>query len=89
MHESALVRKLIAQVERVRTEHAGAVITSVTVEIGALTGMSQAHLRETFEALKSGTALEQSHLYVDVAVELDNENAQAVLLKSVEMAVQE
>jgi hydrogenase nickel incorporation protein HypA/HybF len=49
MHETALVRSLLAQVEHLRHEHGGASVERIVVEIGPLSGVEPLLVRGAFE----------------------------------------
>lgn len=66
-------------------EHAKQV-TEVTVRFGALSHISADHFREHFEHGTQGTIAENARLIIIEAKETGSEQAQDVLLESVEIA---
>ena len=60
-------------------------MTRVSVWVGALSHMSAEHFREHFSHAAAGTIAEAADLSVQVSTELDDPNAQSLLLQSVEI----
>ena len=85
MHESSLVRALIRQIERIARDQGGVNVTSVSVEVGALSGLSEEHLKETFATLTAGTSLEGTRLRLNATKGIDAPNAQLLLIESIEV----
>ncbi|MDW8468562.1 MAG: hydrogenase maturation nickel metallochaperone HypA [Burkholderiales bacterium] len=83
MHESSLTDSLVrAALDLARAEGARR-IAAVRVRIGALAQISPAHLREHFEHSALGTIAEGAQLLVRVADDIDDPNAQGVVLEGV------
>lgn len=87
MHESALMRDLLRRIDGIaRAEHARRV-TAATVRLGALSPLSPEHLAEHFAHASAGTIAEGARLTITVSGDMEDADAQAVLLESVELEI--
>ena len=59
---------------------------SISVRLGELSGLSAAHLQETFLALAAGSALEHTSLQVEIVSDVHDPGIQELRLVSVEVA---
>lgn len=85
MHEFSLLADLFAKIEQVaRAENAQRVVR-VHLWLGALAHISPAHLREHFVAGARGTVAEGAELRIESSDDPGDANAQAILLKRVEL----
>ena len=64
MHESSLIPGLVRAAVEAAQPAAGAQVRSVTIEVGVLSGISPAHLRDHFAAAAAGTVLEGADLEI-------------------------
>jgi hydrogenase nickel incorporation protein HypA/HybF len=84
MHDSTMLRDLVAAAERAAVEADLGSVAAVRVRIGALAGISPSHLAEHFEEAVEGTLLQGSRLIVEQGPDgieaLDDPAAQGVLL---------
>ncbi|ORJ58727.1 hydrogenase maturation nickel metallochaperone HypA [Geothermobacter hydrogeniphilus] len=65
MHELGITRSIVDIAERTAREHGGNRVTSVTVEIGALSGVIPDAVEFCFEACSKGTLLDGARLIVE------------------------
>jgi len=85
MHEASLMRDLMRKIDSlVKTEGAGKV-TTVSVWLGALSHMSPEHFREHFEQASKATVAEGASLDIETSADIQDPNAQHLLLRSIEV----
>ncbi len=84
MHEASLMRDLMQKILTVADGENGRV-SGVSVWLGALSHMSPDHFREHYEEASRDTIAEGAILKIETSNDLDHENAQDILLKSVEV----
>ena len=89
MHETALVRDLMHQLQRIAEAEGAERIARVRVWLGALSHMSRDHFAQHFDEAARGTAAEGAALAVTVSEDPDDPQAQTVVLESVELEVPE
>jgi hydrogenase nickel incorporation protein HypA/HybF len=85
MHETSLMAGLLRKVVSVVDRAGAARAVRVSVRLGALSHFSVEHFREHFVRSAAGTPAEGAALEVDVSEDMDDPDAQAVLLRSVEV----
>jgi len=66
MHELSLAQTLVEQVERIRARENGAAVISVTVNIGALSGVDRSAFEFAFPLVAEGTALAGAALVIEM-----------------------
>jgi hydrogenase nickel incorporation protein HypA/HybF len=87
MHEATLIENLMRRIAEIaETEHAQSV-TGVAVWLGALSHFSAEHFAEHFERASHGTIAEGARLDVIVSDDMQDADAQEVVLESVEVEV--
>lgn len=85
MHEASLMTNLMRRIDEIaRAENARRVV-GVSVWLGALSHMSEAHFIEHFEHAAVGTIAEGAELDVTVSDETHHANAQELVLESIEV----
>lgn len=85
MHEFSLLADLLDKIEQVaRAENAQRVLR-VQLWLGALAHISPDHLREHFVAGARGTVADGAELEIESSNDVDDPNAQAILLQRVEL----
>lgn len=84
MHEASLMKDLMRKILAVAENEDGR-ITGVSVWLGALSHMSPDHFREHYLEASKGTRADSATLDIETSDEIDHENAQEILLKSVEV----
>lgn len=85
MHERAVIRDVVREVERVAAAESSGRVTRIQVRLGALSHFTPRHFREHFEEAARGTVAEGAT--VDASLDPDTRapRADAVLLESVEV----
>jgi hydrogenase nickel incorporation protein HypA/HybF len=84
MHEFSLLADLIKKIGAVAREHDAKRVVGVNVRLGALSQISPEHFREHFEHATERTLAEGARLSVVISTDIHDENAQQILLESVE-----
>lgn len=87
MHETGIVRDLVKRVEAVARNAGADRVSGVTVWLGALSQFSETHFREHFDDEAPGTMVEGAELTVEVSEDVSHPDAQAVIIRSVDVDV--
>jgi Zn finger protein HypA/HybF involved in hydrogenase expression len=87
MHESALMRDLLRRIEAVARAERARRVTAATVRLGALNPLSPEHLAGHFAHASAGTIAAGARLTITVSDDMEDADAQAVLLESVELEI--
>jgi hydrogenase nickel incorporation protein HypA/HybF len=87
MHEHALMRDLMREIEAVARADDALSVTRVSVRLGALSHFTPEHFREHFVDASRGTLAEGAEVETSLATSLDDPNAAGVVLESVEVEV--
>lgn len=85
MHEASLIRDLIAKVTTLATAQDAERVTRVCVWLGALSHMSPQHFRQHFDTDARGTIAEGAALDIETSTDIGDPNAEALLLRSIEV----
>ena len=67
MHELSLCDDLLSQVITIAAQHNAESVESITVQIGALSGVEPILLESAFALIKAGTVAEQAHLIMQTS----------------------
>mgnify|MGYP001597188625 FL=1 len=86
MHEAGMIRDLLTKIEELAARESGTQVTGVAVWLGALSHISAAHFREHFENETTGTIAERASLDIEVSDDIHHPQAQAILLRSIDIA---
>jgi hydrogenase nickel incorporation protein HypA/HybF len=89
MHERALMKDLLREIEDVAHAGEASRVTRVAVRLGALSHFTPEHFREHFVDASRGTLAEGAVVDAKLAVELDDPHAAGVVLEKVEIEVPE
>jgi hydrogenase nickel incorporation protein HypA/HybF len=89
MHERALMKDLMREVEGVARADGASRVTRVSVRLGALSHFTPEHFREHFVDASRGTLAEGASVDALVEDNLDDPRAAGVVLESVEVEVPE
>jgi hydrogenase nickel incorporation protein HypA/HybF len=89
MHELALINNLLAKIDTVVKSHGGNRAVAVEVWLGALSHLSKDRFADYFEQFSRGTTAEGAWLDIELSDDRDDPNALQVLLKNIEVEVQE
>lgn len=85
MHEASLMRSLMRKIESLAAAEGGHRVTTVRVWLGALSHMSAAHFQEHFDQASKATVAEGALLEIEESADIDDPNAQGLLLRSIEV----
>ena len=85
MHEQSLMIDLMRKIESVVKENNAKKVASLKIRLGALSHISSEHFKEHFVQASKGTVAESAHLDVVVQGDLDDPNAQEIMLESLEL----
>ena len=86
-HEFSLMADLMRKIEEVvRHEGDDGRVIGVTVKLGALAHVSPSHLREHFIHAARGTVADGAELRITQSIDIRDEQAQDIILESVEFA---
>jgi hydrogenase nickel incorporation protein HypA/HybF len=86
MHEAGMIRDLLRRISQLAQEASATSVTGVTVWLGALSHISAEHFREHFEQETAGSIAEGAELVIESSEDIDHPNAQAILLRSIDIA---
>jgi hydrogenase nickel incorporation protein HypA/HybF len=85
MHEASLMRSLMRKIDSLAAAEGANKVTTVRVWLGALSHMSAAHFQEHFEQASEATIAEGASLEIEESADIDDPNAQGLLLRSIEI----
>jgi len=85
MHEMSLISNLLNKIEVLAKEQDATQISSVSVKLGALAHISAEHFKEHFETGTKGSLAEGAKLIIETSSDINDPNAQDILLKSIEV----
>ncbi|MBL9152362.1 MAG: hydrogenase maturation nickel metallochaperone HypA [Verrucomicrobiales bacterium] len=88
MHELALINNLLAKIDSVVKSNGGGRAVAVGVWLGALSHLSKDRFADYFEMFSRGTVAEGAWLDIELSEDMDDPNAQQVLLKNIELEVE-
>jgi len=86
MHEASLMRDLMAKILAVAEAEAAERVVEVTVWLGALSHMTDAHFKEHYAIAARGTVAEGAAVVTIGSDDLAHPDAQGVRLKSIAVA---
>ena len=85
MHERSLILNLIKKMQLLSANNGDAKITRVNVKLGALSHISPEHFREHFENDSIDTVAEGAQLDIEVLTDETADNAQEIILDSIDI----
>ena len=85
MHERALMRDLLAEIEQVARSERAERVTRVEVRLGALSHFTPEHFREHFVDASRGTLAEGAAVRAELDGDVHASRAAGVVLESVEV----
>lgn len=88
MHELSLIHNLLAKIDTVVNANGGRRAVAVEVWLGALSHLSKDRFADYFEQFSRGTVAEGAWLDIELSEDMDDANAQQVLLKNIEVEVE-
>lgn len=86
MHEQSLMNNLMSKILSLAEKEHAAIVTKVSVKLGALSHMSPEHFKEHFDIASKGTIAENALIDTEESQDLNDPNAQTILLKSIDVA---
>jgi hydrogenase nickel incorporation protein HypA/HybF len=86
MHEAALLRDLVREIESVAERERASAVTCVRVRIGPMSHMTPEHFVEHFVDATRGTIAEGAHCEVE-QIDPKDPLAQSIVLESVDLAI--
>lgn len=89
MHELSLINNLLGKIDSVVKDTGGRRAVSVEVWLGALSHLSRDRFADYFQQFSAGTVAEDAWLDIHVSEDRDDPNAQQVLLRNVEVEIEE
>jgi hydrogenase nickel incorporation protein HypA/HybF len=85
MHEHSLMNDLMAKIEAVAKQNDAKRVVSVDVWLGALSHMDAGHFTEHYEESAKGTIADGAKLNITLSDDINDPNAQQILLKNIEV----
>lgn len=85
MHEAALVRDVVRELQAVARRERAARVTRIRVRVGPLSHFTPEHFREHFADASRGTVAEGAAVDVEVGTDTADPHAQGVLVERVEV----
>ena len=85
MHEHSMMNDLMAKIKAVVNDNNAARAVSVEVWLGALSHMSPEHFTEHYEESAKGTVAEGAKLKITLSNDINDPNAQQILLSNIEV----
>lgn len=86
MHEHSLMNNLMNKILLLAEQECASQVTKVSVKLGALSHMSPEHFKEHFEIAAKGTIAEYAAIDAEEDTDVNDPNAQTILLKSIDVA---
>ena len=83
MHELSLIADLLQKVESIAAAEKAPKVLAVTVKLGALAHISPEHFRDHFARAARGTIAEDARLFVELSEDVQDPQAQEIVLESV------
>ncbi|HET9240120.1 MAG TPA: hydrogenase/urease maturation nickel metallochaperone HypA [Oligoflexus sp.] len=84
MHESGVMKDMMASIQKLRADNRLMKVTRITVRIGALSPFSVDHFREHFFEAAAGSPIEQATLVVETSDDIGADDAQSIVLEEIE-----
>jgi hydrogenase nickel incorporation protein HypA/HybF len=85
MHEQSLMTDLMNKINAIGQDSKAKSIVCVKVKLGALAHISADHFREHFVLAAKGSLAEHAQLDIEVSTDLNDPQAQEIVLDSVEI----
>jgi hydrogenase nickel incorporation protein HypA/HybF len=86
MHEQSLMNNLMNKILSLAEKEKATQVTKVSVKLGALSHMSPEHFIEHFNISAKGTIAENATIDTEEDQDINDPNAQSILLKSIDVA---
>lgn len=85
MHEAALMNNLMQKILAISSVESAEEVTKVHVWLGALSHMTPEHFTEHFHDAAAGTIAQYAKLEIETSSDINDPDAQAILLRSVDV----
>ena len=85
MHEMGLINDLLNKMDAIAKEQNASRITKANVWLGALSHISADHFKGHFIDGTAGTIAQGAELEIEMSDDMNDPNAQSILLKSVDV----
>lgn len=89
MHETGIVRDLVRRVAAAAKARGATRVEGIGVWLGALSQFSPLHFRLHFDDEARGTIAEHARLAIETSDDIADPNAQAVMIRSIDLALPE
>ena len=89
MHELSLINNLLGKIDSAVKENGGKRAVAVEVWLGALSHLSRNRFADYFQQFSKGTVAENAWLDIHVSDDIDDPDAQQVVLRNIEIEVEE
>lgn len=83
MHELSLIADVMQKVEAIAAGAKATKVLAVNVKLGALAHISPGHFRDHFARAARGTIAEDARLFVELSEDVQDPQAQEIVLESV------
>ncbi|MDF1859956.1 MAG: hydrogenase maturation nickel metallochaperone HypA [Verrucomicrobiales bacterium] len=89
MHELSLINNLLSKIDDVVRANGGRRALVVEVWLGALSHLSPDRFADYFVEFSRGTVAEGAWLDIEVSEDMNDSNAQQILLRNIEVEIDE
>ena len=86
MHEKSVMDNLIRKIILLAKEEKSLKVVKVSVKLGALSHMSEQHFKEHFDLAAQGTVAQNAEIDAEESQDIHDPHANAVILKSIDVA---
>lgn len=86
MHEHSLMNNLMNKILLLAEKEHATQVTKVSVKLGALSHISPEHFKEHFDIAAKGTIAENAAIDAEESEDINDPDAQTILLKSIDVA---
>lgn len=84
MHESGVIKEMMAAIKKFMVENKLTSVKRIKVRIGALSSFSPDHFREHFDEAVAGSPIEQAALILETADDIGADDALSIVLEEIE-----
>lgn len=84
MHESGMMKDMMASIERIISENRLVTVTRIKIRIGALSPFSADHFREHYDEAVAGSPIEHAALFLETADDIGADDALSIVLEEIE-----
>jgi hydrogenase nickel incorporation protein HypA/HybF len=84
MHESGLMKDMMASIQKIISENRLVTVTRIKIRIGALSPFSADHFREHYDEAVAGSPIEHAALILETADDIGADDALSIVLEEIE-----